>query len=129
MNTPNDIVHPNRELSALLPGPDRKRTPKVYFYRLNYPNPAADSVGCVMTWEVYGGRMPYQIAIERRENLHLKIHCTCADAIFRREEEGRLCKHVQGFLEETLRDVLQLEHREVRYHETAEEGPRQRSVA
>ena len=52
-----------------------------------------------------------------------------ADAVFRREEEGRLCKHVQGFLEETLRDVLQLEQPDVRHHQTTEEGPRHRSVA
>jgi len=97
------------ELSTLLPGPDRKRTPKVYLYRLNYRNPVRAAVGCVMTWEVSGGRLPYQIAVERREDQCLKIHCTCADAVFRREEEGRLCKHAQGFLERTLRDVLSLD--------------------
>jgi hypothetical protein len=99
-----------RDLSALLPGPDRMRSPKVYYFRLSYRNPTDGAVGCVMTWDVYGGRMPYQIAVERREDQHLTVHCTCADAVFRREEEGRLCKHVQGFLEETLRDVLRMQH-------------------
>jgi len=109
MNNRSEQMVTNRELSTLLPGPDRKRTPKEYYYRLTYRNPSDEAVGCVMTWEVYGGRMPYQIAVERRQDEHLKIHCTCADAIFRREEEGRLCKHVQGFLEETLRGVLRIE--------------------
>jgi hypothetical protein len=42
--------------------------------------------------------MPYQIALERDEAGTLGIHCTCADAIFRAEEEGRFCKHVHGLL-------------------------------
>jgi hypothetical protein len=124
MNPQNEHVLTEREMSTLLPGPDRKRTPKVYFYRLTYRNPSEESAGCVMTWEVYGGRTPYQIAIERRADRRLKAHCTCADAVFRREEDGRLCKHVQGFLEETLRDVLQLNH-----HQTTQEETRRRSVA
>jgi hypothetical protein len=51
-----------------------------------------------MSWEVTGGRMPYQIALERSEDGNLRIHCTCADAVFRGEEEGRFCKHVHGLL-------------------------------
>jgi hypothetical protein len=51
-----------------------------------------------MTWEVTGGRMPYQIALERGETGTLGIHCTCADAVFRAEDEGRFCKHVHGLL-------------------------------
>src|SRR5947209_14704921 len=129
MSTANEQMQTYHELSTLLPAPDRKRTPKVYFYRLTYRNPREEAAGCVMTWEVYGGRMPYQIAVERRDDRRLRIHCTCADAVFRREEEGRLCKHVQGFLEETLRDVLRLDHEEVRHHQTTHEGPPQRSVA
>jgi hypothetical protein len=96
----------HHELAALLPGPDRKRTPKLYLYRLTFRSADSEASGCVMNWDVQGGRMPYQIAVERREDRHLRVHCTCADAVFRREQEGRLCKHVQGFLEETLRDVL-----------------------
>ena len=42
-----------------------------------------------MTWEVSGGRMPYQIALERDDAGSLRIHCTCADAVFRAEDEGR----------------------------------------
>src|SRR5882762_4789278 len=109
MNALNEQPLALHELSKLLPGPDRKRTPKVYSFRLSYRNPSDKAAGCVMTWDVFGGRMPYQIAVERRDDQHLKIHCTCADAVFPREEEGRLCKHVQGFLEETLRDALQIE--------------------
>jgi hypothetical protein len=52
-----------------------------------------------MTWEVSGGRMPYQIALERDETGTLRIHCTCADAVFRAEDEGRFCKHVRGLLQ------------------------------
>src|SRR5205085_4856090 len=26
-------------------------------------------------------------------------HCTCADAVYKAEEQGRVCKHVQGLLE------------------------------
>jgi hypothetical protein len=95
-----------RELATLLPGPNRKRTPRLYSYRLTYRNYRTEAPGCVMTWEVQGGRMPYQIAVELREDRHFRIHCTCADAVFRREAEGRLCKHVQGFLEESLLDAL-----------------------
>jgi predicted nucleic acid-binding Zn finger protein len=43
--------------------------------------------------------MPYQIALERNEAGNLRIHCTCADAVFRAEEEGRFCKHVHGLLQ------------------------------
>src|SRR5262245_40610707 len=86
-------------LVALLPGPDRKRHENLYLYRSTYRNPDAEAVGCVMTWEVQGGRLPYQIAVEREENGSLRVHCTCADAVFRAEGEGRFCKHVRGFLE------------------------------
>jgi hypothetical protein len=51
-----------------------------------------------MTWEVHGGRQPYQIAVERQETGTLRLHCTCADAVFRADEEGRYCKHVSGFI-------------------------------
>ena len=87
-----------RMVRAFLPGPDRKRTASPYSYRLTYRNPEAAAPGCVMTWEVTGGRMPYQIALERSETGTLGIHCTCADAVFRAEDEGRFCKHVRGLL-------------------------------
>jgi hypothetical protein len=56
----------------------------------------------VLAWEVSGGRSPYQIAVEREENGRLRLHCTCADAVFRAELEGRFCKHVLGFLQTGL---------------------------
>ena len=87
------------DVFALLPGPDRKRSRSKYGYRPTYRNPNWAVPGCVMSWEVTGGRMPYQIALERSEDGNLCIHCTCADAIFRADEEGRFCKHVHGLLQ------------------------------
>jgi len=87
-----------RIVNAFLPGPDRKRTTSPYTYRLTYRNVRGAVPGCVMTWEVTGGRMPYQIALERDDAGTLRIHCTCADAVFRAEDEGRFCKHVHGLL-------------------------------
>jgi SWIM zinc finger len=84
---------------ALVPGPDRKRTPQLYNYRLSYLNPDPSAVGCILQWEVSGGRLGYQIAIERDEVGNLTPHCTCADSIFRAEEEGRLCKHIRALLD------------------------------
>jgi hypothetical protein len=51
-----------------------------------------------MTWEVSGGRLTYQIALEEDEGGGLRWHCTCADTVFRAEAEGRFCKHVRGLL-------------------------------
>ena len=86
-------------LDVLLPGPDRKRTAKAYHYHLTYRRGEAAEPGCLMLWEVRGGRSAYQIALERREQGALRIHCTCADAIYRGEQPGHRCKHVEGFLE------------------------------
>jgi hypothetical protein len=96
--TPRAAAVPGK-LCALLPGPDRKRSATPYGYRLTYRNPDASGVGCVMLWEVAGGRLGYQIALERNEAGRLWLHCSCADAIFRAEAEGRFCKHVHGLLE------------------------------
>jgi hypothetical protein len=85
-------------LITLLPGSDRKRTERCYLYRMTYRNPQTQAAGCVMTWEVQGGRQVYQIAVEREETGGLRVHCTCADAVYRAEQEGRICKHVRGFL-------------------------------
>jgi len=85
-------------LVTLLPGPDRKRQLKSYLYRLIYHNPVPNSVGCVSTWEVEGGRLVYQVSLEMQENGRLRWHCSCADAIYRGEEENRPCKHVIGLL-------------------------------
>jgi hypothetical protein len=91
------------QLHARLPGPDRKRTEASYCYHLTYRNPDQEAVGCVLVWEVEGGRLRYQIAVERQGEGQLRIHCTCADAVFRAENQGRLCKHVLGFIQSGLR--------------------------
>jgi hypothetical protein len=86
-------------LVTRLPGPGRKRSESLYHYRLTYRDPRDGAVGCVMIWEVSGGRLPYQVALERDDAGSLHVHCTCADAIFRAEGEGRFCKHVEGLLQ------------------------------
>jgi hypothetical protein len=86
-------------LVARLPGPGRKRATVDYRYHLTYRNPDPTAVGCVLTWEVHGGRTAYQLAVEREESGKLRLHCTCADSVFRGELEGRFCKHIRGFLE------------------------------
>jgi hypothetical protein len=68
------------------------------FWRRCCRNPNPAEVGCVMSWEVKGGRLAYQVAVEREKTGRLRCHCTCADAVFRAEAEGRYCKHVKGFL-------------------------------
>ena len=45
--------------------PTRKRTPSPYCYRLTYQNPNESAEGCVLSWDVLGGREVYQIALER----------------------------------------------------------------
>lgn len=82
-----------------LPGPDRKRSLRDYQYRVVYCTPDPDETGCAVLWEVTGGRLSYQVALERGERGDLRWHCTCADAVFRAENEGRHCKHVRGLLE------------------------------
>jgi hypothetical protein len=52
-----------------------------------------------MRWEVSGGRMGYLIDLERDGKGNLRFHCTCADAVFRAEEEGRFCKHLRGLIQ------------------------------
>ena len=96
---PAENSEPLTVLFTFLPGPDRKRAQTPYGYRLTYRNPEGKLPGCVMTWEVSGGRMPYQIALERDDAGSLRIHCTCADAVFRAEDEGRFCKHIHGLIQ------------------------------
>jgi hypothetical protein len=87
-------------LFSLLPGPTRKRKESPYCYRLTYRNPQPGEAGCVMLWEVLGGRQEYQIALERGETGELHWHCTCADAVYRGEYDTRhVCKHVRGLKE------------------------------
>jgi hypothetical protein len=85
-------------LFTLLPGPGRRRADATYCYRLTYRGADEPFAGCVMTWEVTGGRQSYQVAVERDEKGELRLHCTCADAVFRDEEEGHRCKHIRGLL-------------------------------
>lgn len=79
-----------------LPGPTRKRQPSPYCYRLTYRNPQPHEPGCVLMWDVYGGRQEYQIALEREPTGKLRWHCTCADAVYRGEDAPHTCKHVRG---------------------------------
>lgn len=79
-----------------LPGPTRKREPSPYCYRLTYRNPQPNEPGCVLMWDVYGGREEYQIALERETTGKLRWHCTCADAVYRGEDAPHTCKHVRG---------------------------------
>jgi hypothetical protein len=84
-------------LMAVLPGPDRRRTAQLYQYRVRYRASQPGTPGCVASWDVFGGRLPYQIALERSDAGELRWHCTCADAVYRGEEDHRhVCKHVRG---------------------------------
>lgn len=100
MNSPEkpDSGHELAELQITLPGPERRRQAHPYTYRLTYANPEQQP-GCQRIWEVTGGRQPYQITLERDARGNLHLHCSCADAIFRKDNEGRFCKHVFGLLE------------------------------
>lgn len=92
-------------ITLVLPGPDRKRTPAAYHFRVTYRNPEPGETGCVMTWDVTGGRDVYQIALERGADGRHLWHCTCEDAVYRHENRNdRHCKHVHGLMElfETL---------------------------
>ncbi len=96
----NGLTSPSGMLMKILPGPDRKRSPGMYCYRITYRNPEMHEPGCMMTWEVVGGRGAYQVALERVGDNKLKWHCTCADAVYRSEQAtNHQCKHVSGLLE------------------------------
>lgn len=87
-------------LILTLPGPDRRRSLAMYQYRVIYRNPKPDETGCVMTWDVSGGRLPYQISLERTTDGGLMWHCSCADAVYRGEDDpAHLCKHVRGLID------------------------------
>ena len=79
-----------------VPGPDRKRTVRPYHFRVTYCSPDPWEVGCAVAWEVTGGRLSYQVALEREEGGELRWHCTCADAVYRGEDAPHICKHVRG---------------------------------
>jgi len=90
---------PQAELKLIvLPGPDRKRSERTYGYRLLYCNSRWDEPVCAALWQISGGRELYQIALEYDDRGQFIWHCTCADAIYRAADQGRVCKHVQGLL-------------------------------
>lgn len=92
-------------LTTVIPGADRNRKPAAYQFRPTYRG-REDEPGCVMAWEVTGGRTPYQIAVERKPDGKKRWHCTCADAVYRGEHDlYHECKHVRG-LRDGLADLL-----------------------
>jgi hypothetical protein len=89
-------------LIAMLPGPSRKRADALYQYRLTYRAPQSDTEGCLLLWQVVGGRQSYQVALERGDRGQLAWHCTCADHVYRGEVvPNHACKHIRG-----LRDFV-----------------------
>jgi hypothetical protein len=97
------LTHPRPGYGVLtmaLPGPDRKRTLSLYCYRVTYRSPDPGEPGCVMTGEVTGGRQAYQVALERTGGDGLLWHCSCADAVYRGEDDPKhVCKHVRGLVD------------------------------
>jgi hypothetical protein len=90
-------------ITMMLPGPDRKRTPSPYHFRVTYRNPQPWEPGCVATWEVLGGRDEYQVSLERTDSDEMRWHCTCPDAIYHADyRHAGGCKHVSG-----LRNVFE----------------------
>ncbi len=84
-------------LIADLPGPTRKRTPSPYGFRLTHHSADPGAEGCVLLWEVYGGRLTYQIAVEREAGGGLNWQCTCADWVYRNEDfPDYKCKHIRA---------------------------------
>lgn len=87
-------------ITMMLPGPDRKRTPAPYHFRVTYRNPNPGEPGCVATWEVLGGRDEYQISLERTDGGETIWHCTCPDAVYHADYRNACgCKHVQGLVQ------------------------------
>lgn len=87
---------PRSVVFTSLPGPTRKRIPSPYCYRLTYETGDYSQPGCLLLWDVMGGRDIYQVALERAEDGRLHWHCTCADAVYRGETPAHACKHVRG---------------------------------
>lgn len=87
-------------IAVTMPGPSRRRELAEYRFRVTYRGTGLRAPGCLMTWEVTGGRTPYQLALERTERGDTRWHCTCADFEFRGETEARYaCKHVSGLVD------------------------------
>jgi hypothetical protein len=87
---------PRSVVFTSLPGPTRKRLPSPYCYRLTFETAEPNESGCLLQWDVMGGRDIYQVALERAEDGRLRWHCTCADAVYRGETRASACKHVRG---------------------------------
>jgi hypothetical protein len=84
-------------VTLVLPGPDRKRQPVPYHYRITFRAPDPLEPGCVATWEVYGGREEYQLSLERTREGGLLWHCSCPNAVYRGEgNKPHDCKHVRA---------------------------------
>ena len=96
------LTSPNKMVLLIeLPGPTRKRLPAEYRFLITHRGPVQQDSGCVMTWQVKGGRMDYQISLEKTASAW-RWHCTCADAVYRGDGNPQhQCKHVQA-----LRDTL-----------------------
>ena len=89
-------------ISVTIPGPTRKQEPAEYRFRVTYRCGPTRDPGCLMTWEVTGGRSPYQLALERTDAGGTRWHCTCADFVYRGERGDRpayQCKHVHGLVD------------------------------
>lgn len=89
-------------VTLVLPGPDRKRQPVPYHYRITFraPDATRDEPGCVATWEIYGGREEYQLSLERTVGGELLWHCTCPDSTYRAHDNNpHYCKHIRALRE------------------------------
>jgi hypothetical protein len=91
-------------VTLVVPGPDRKRRPLPYHYRITFRSSDPTEPGCVATWEIYGGREEYQLSLERTRGGELRWHCSCPDAVYRSEDNPlHDCKHVRA-----LKDLFAL---------------------
>ena len=69
-------------ITVVLPGPDRKRTPAPYHFRVTYRNPDPTEPGCVMTWEVSAAARSIRSRSSGPTTGELLWHCTCPDAVY-----------------------------------------------
>jgi hypothetical protein len=84
-------------VTLVLPGPDRKRQPVPYHYRITFRAPDPLEAGCVATWEIYGGREEYQLSLERTRGGELLWHCSCPNAVYGAEDNNpHYCKHIRA---------------------------------
>ena len=98
---------PTRGVIAVpMRGPTRKQDEAEYRFRVTYRGTASQEPGCLMTWEVTGGRTPYQLALERTDSGDTRWHCTCADFVYRGDHPRYRCKHVGGLVD--VLDAVQL---------------------